>query len=154
MPPESAASQIPPLRGGSIPCPLGCPLLQGGTCFSLSLNRIETYKPTTGERAQRYSPTTLVPFLRKEKIIPNTIQQPKGCRNGFPFLQPLILYNIYIRTVHQSLTYLLPPVPLSAGRRDSGDTTFRKSSAAYHPWRASPGLLRFHRPASAHFCLQ
>ena len=30
------ASQVPPLRGGSIPRPLGCPLLQGGTGLPIS----------------------------------------------------------------------------------------------------------------------
>ena len=30
-----SASQILPLRGRSIPCPSGCPLLQGGTCLLL-----------------------------------------------------------------------------------------------------------------------
>lgn len=91
------------------------------------------------------------PFLYQEwKLAIRTYQTVKGCGNGFPFLQPLILYYIYIVQCQYAITCPLLPALPSAGRRDSDDTIFRKSSAACHLWRASPGPLRFHLPASVH----
>ena len=61
----SSASQNPPLRGGSIPCPLGCPLLQGGTCLPVFSTGEDTRQHTgPWRRAAPKAQDGLMEFVR------------------------------------------------------------------------------------------
>ncbi len=140
--PPLLLSQIPPLRGGSIPRSPGCPLLQGGTClpeiskeefmsivnYSKSMQPLEKGHVLTGNLERRvyvvrYSAGMELPGDGGVRIA------QKSRRNSSCFF--IIPYGFH-RTMHLRAVRILPwrRSPLSACRRYP---LFRGSPGSFPP---------------------